>query len=82
VLVVEDYERHRGHFTHRPGTRPAERYLAGFDEIRELQRHLADRAHGEGVAVIHNENVDETLGALMELVLDAVGRRSIETEAK
>src|SRR3954453_19313111 len=56
VLVVEDYERHRGHFTHRPGTRPAERYLAGFDEIRELQRHLADRAHGEGVAVIHNEN--------------------------
>jgi 2-phosphoglycerate kinase len=82
VLVVEDFEVHRGHFTHRRGTRPAERYLAGFDEIRELQRHLADSARREGVAVIHNENVDETLGALMELVLDAVGRLSIETEAK
>jgi 2-phosphoglycerate kinase len=82
MLVVEDAELHRGHFTHRRGTRPAERYLASFDEIRDLQRHLADRAQREGVAVIHNENVDETLGALMELVLDAVGRPSIETEAK
>jgi 2-phosphoglycerate kinase len=82
VLVVEDEELHRGHFTHRRGTRPAERYLGSFEEIRVLQRHLADRAHAEGVAVIHNENVDETLGRLMGLVLDAVGRLSIETEVK
>ena len=27
LLVVEDEELHRGHFSHRPGTRPAERYL-------------------------------------------------------
>ena len=82
VLVVEDEESHRGHFTHRRGTRPAERYLASFEEIRVLQRHLADRAHRESVAVIQNQNVDETLGTLMQLVLDAVGRLSIETEAK
>ncbi|HEU0025188.1 MAG TPA: AAA family ATPase, partial [Thermoleophilaceae bacterium] len=37
VLVVEDAERHRGHFSHRPGTRPSERYLAAFDDIRRLQ---------------------------------------------
>jgi 2-phosphoglycerate kinase len=82
MLVVEDEEFHRGLFTHRRGTRPAERYLASFEEIRELQRHLTDRANREGVAVIHNQNVDETLGTLMSLVLDAVGRLSIETEAK
>ena len=30
LLVVEDAELHRGHFSHRPGTRPAERYLAAL----------------------------------------------------
>jgi 2-phosphoglycerate kinase len=72
LLVVEDDERHRGHFSHRPGNRPAERYLAAFDEIRVLQRHLAERARAEGVPVIDNENVDQALGRLMGLVLDAV----------
>src|SRR3954451_10805516 len=74
LLVVEDPELNRGHFTARPGTRPAERYLAQFDAIRELQDHLAERARKNGVAVIANNNVDESLTALMALVLDAVGR--------
>ena len=34
LLVVEDEDLHRGHFAHRGPGRPAERYLAGFDEIR------------------------------------------------
>ena len=41
LVVVRDDELHRGHFSHRPGRRPAERYLAAFDEIRALQAHLA-----------------------------------------
>ena len=44
LVVVDDPELHRGHFSHRPGTRPAERYLARFDEIRGLQDHLGARA--------------------------------------
>ncbi len=72
LVVVEDAELHMGHFSHRPGTRPAERYLARFEDIRRLQDHLWDRARSEGVAVIDNDNVDGTLGRLMELVLDAV----------
>ncbi len=72
LLVVEDAELHRGHFSHRQGTRPAERYLAAFYEIRRLQDHLAERARAEGVAVIDNANVDEALARLMQLVLDAV----------
>jgi 2-phosphoglycerate kinase len=72
LLVVEDAELHRGHFSHRPGTRPAERYLARFEEIRRLQDHLWERARSEGVPVIDNLNVDGTLARLMELVLDAV----------
>jgi 2-phosphoglycerate kinase len=73
LLVVEDPELHRGHFSARPGTRPAQRYLESFDAIRELQGHLVERARKEGVPVIANENVDQSLTALMALVLDAVG---------
>lgn len=73
LVVVPDPELHRGHFTHRLGARPPERYLRRFDEIRALQDHLAERAKAENVAVIENVNVDETLGVLMQLVLDEVG---------
>jgi 2-phosphoglycerate kinase len=72
LVVVDDPELHRGHFTHRPGTRPAERYLERFDDIRRLQDHLWERARSEGVAVIDNESVDGALSLLMQLVLDAV----------
>ena len=72
IVVVPDEELHRGHFSHRPGTRPAERYLAAFEEIRALQDHLAERARVASVDVIENENVDAALGQLMEMVLDAV----------
>jgi 2-phosphoglycerate kinase len=74
LLVVRDEGLHRGHFSHRPGSRPAARYLAAFDEIRALQAHLAGCAEDAGVAVIDNENVDEALARLMELVFDAVDR--------
>jgi 2-phosphoglycerate kinase len=72
LVVVEDPDLHRGHFSLRPGTRPAERYLTHFEEIRRLQDHLWERARSESVAIIDNANVDETLARLMELVLDAV----------
>jgi 2-phosphoglycerate kinase len=71
---VSDEHLHRGHFGHRRGERPPERYLRSFDSIRELQAHLAERAAAEGVEVIENDNVDEALGHLMQVVLDTVGR--------
>src|SRR3954447_11732363 len=72
LIVVEDQDLHRGHFSHRRGTRPAERYIANFDDIRRLQDHLCERARSEGVTVVDNENVDDALARLMQLVLDAV----------
>jgi 2-phosphoglycerate kinase len=72
VLVVEDPELHRAHFEARGDRRPAERYLARFQQIRELQEHLARKASGRGVAVIDNANIDEALGRLMDLVIHAV----------
>ena len=72
LVVVQDPDLHRAHFSLRPGTRPAERYLAHFEDIRRLQDHLWERARSEKVAIIDNENVDGALARLMELVLDAV----------
>jgi 2-phosphoglycerate kinase len=77
LVVVDDPDLHRGHFSLRPGTRPAERYLANFDDIRRLQDHLWARARSEHVAIVDNENVDGALARLMELVLDAV-REDVE----
>jgi 2-phosphoglycerate kinase len=73
LLVVGDEQLHRGHFALRGPGRPAERYLAGFDEIRALQEDLASRARERRVRVIENSNVDQALSSLMELVLDTVG---------
>ncbi len=72
LVVVEDPQLHRGHFSLRPGSRPADRYLAHFEEIRRLQDHLWERARSERVAIVDNASVDATLARLMELVLDAV----------
>jgi 2-phosphoglycerate kinase len=73
LLVVEEEELHRGHFSFREPARPARRYLDRFADIRELQAWLAGRAREEGVTVIDNTSVDSTLTLLMGLVLDAVG---------
>lgn len=72
VLVVDDRELHRAHFEARGDRRPAERYLAHFRQIRELQEHLAAGAAAHGVAIIDNENIDEALARVMGLVLHAV----------
>ncbi|MGZ8475769.1 MAG: hypothetical protein ACXWWQ_06050 [Candidatus Limnocylindria bacterium] len=80
LIVVDDEETHRAHFALRGAARPAERYLARFQEIRELQSHLVARARDEGVAVIDNTGADETLRLLMGLVLDAVGKLEEGTE--
>ena len=72
VLVVEDQDLHRAHFEARGDRRPAERYLARFDQIRHIQDHLTGKASALGVAVIDNANIDEALGRVMDLVLHAV----------
>jgi 2-phosphoglycerate kinase len=72
VLVVDDPELHRAHFEARGDRRPANRYLARFDEIRGLQEYLGGKASERGVAVIDNANIDEALGRVMDLVIQAV----------
>ncbi len=72
VLVVEDEDLHLAHFEARGDRRPAERYIARFDQIRLIQDHLTGKASALGVAVIDNANIDEALGRVMDLVIHAV----------
>ena len=72
VLVVGDPDLHRAHFEARGDRRPAQRYLARFEQIRALQDHFVGKASERGVAVVENANIDEALGRLMDLVLHAV----------
>ena len=79
VLVVHDRGLHRAHFEARGERRPAQRYLARFQQIRALQDHLVGKAAERGVAVIDNANIDEALARVMDLVIHAV-RKVSETE--
>ena len=72
VLVVHDRGLHRAHFEARGERRPAQRYLARFQQIRALQDHLVAKAAERGVAVVDNENIDDALARVMDLVIHAV----------
>jgi 2-phosphoglycerate kinase len=73
VLSIEDEEAHASHFWIRDaaskGVRPVQKYLDRLEAIRQLQDFIVERARAEGVPVIENTGVEETVGAVIELVL-------------
>jgi 2-phosphoglycerate kinase len=50
--------------------RPVEKYLERLDDIRRLQEFIVGRARETDVPVIENTNVDDTISAVIELVLE------------
>jgi 2-phosphoglycerate kinase len=73
VFSIQDQDVHASHFWIRGATshglRPVQKYLDRLDEIRQLQDFIVERARETGVAVIENTNVEETVSAVIELVL-------------
>ncbi len=80
VLAIHDEEIHRTHFWSREafsdGVRAGDKYLAGLPEIRMIQEYIVERARRNDVPVIENENVGETIGAVIELVLEQAERHA------
>ncbi|MFL5796516.1 MAG: 2-phosphoglycerate kinase [Actinomycetota bacterium] len=73
VITVEDEDVHRSHFAVRGGdvsSRPAERYVRGFDNIRRIQKFTRSRALAHGVPVIPNYSLDQAIAAVVELVIE------------
>lgn len=81
VVTVDDEDLHRSHFyvrAHETRSRPVERYLQHFDNIRRIQREIKSMALQHGVPVVTNYNLDATLASVIELVVskatEAAGR--------
>jgi 2-phosphoglycerate kinase len=76
VLKITDETAHAQHFFTREAgeSRPMDKYLDRFQEIRRLQDFIVGRAEREGVAVIENESAERATAAVAELVLSAAER--------
>jgi 2-phosphoglycerate kinase len=75
ILAIEDETTHAQHFFSRgSGGRPLAPYLDHFEDIRHVQRFLAERAEREAVPVIENESADDTTDTVIRHVLAAVAK--------
>ncbi|NLV72472.1 MAG: hypothetical protein GXY46_07710 [Actinobacteria bacterium] len=76
VVAVSDADLHRSHFLVREqetsGRRAIERYLKGFEEIRNIQDFILERARVEGTLVVDNTNIDETVGMVVDALYDVI----------
>jgi 2-phosphoglycerate kinase len=84
IIGVDDEERHLSHFAARQDAvdaRPARRYAEGFTNIRRLQRYVIDRALSHGVPVIPNHSFDQSIAAVVDLVMDRATARAAELRA-
>ena len=84
VVGVDDEERHRSHFAAREdavASRPAQRYEVGFDNIRKLQRWVKSQALSHGVPVIPNYSFDQSIAAVIDLVMERATARAAELRA-
>ena len=72
VLAIDDEVGHARHFSVRDhstgGVRALEKYLDRIDDIRRLQDYIVRRARRVEAPVIENANVEEAIGAVIELV--------------
>jgi len=73
VVTVDDEDLHRSHFAVRStdaSSRPFERYVQGFPNIRRVQKYIKSQALSHNVPVIPNYSLDQALAAIIDLVVD------------
>ena len=69
---AQDAWAHRSHFlarAHDTRSRPSDRYLDFFDNIRKIQRYVKSLALERSVPIVHSYSLDATLAQVIELVV-------------
>ena len=76
VITVDDEDLHRSHFYIRElqteGSRPFERYRENFDSIRKIGEYIKSLALDYDIPIIPSHNLDLTITAVMEEILNQV----------
>jgi 2-phosphoglycerate kinase len=73
VITVDDEDLHRSHFVARSAdssTRPFERYIRGFGNIRKVQKYIKSQALSHNIPVIPNYSLDQALTSVIDLVVE------------
>ncbi len=84
VITVEDEDLHRSHFAARAAdasSRPFDRYMKGFRNIRKVQKYIKSQALSHGVPVVPSYNLDQTLAAVVDLVVERATERLAQRKA-
>lgn len=78
IITVDDEDLHRSLFLFRSvdSSRPAERYLRGFENIRKLHRYIKSQALSHGVPIIPNYNLDQAIASAIDLVVERATERA------
>jgi 2-phosphoglycerate kinase len=78
VVTVDEEEVHRSHFQARSAdsaARPFDRYISNFDNIRRVQKYIKSQALSHDWPVIASFNLDQTIAAIIDLVVDRATER-------
>ena len=74
VLAIDNEDIHAQHFwirdTASGGGRRLDKYVESLSDIRHLQDFIVEEARKTGVPVVENGNIEDAIGAVMELVFD------------
>jgi 2-phosphoglycerate kinase len=75
VIGVDDEQSHLSHFYIREaqtdGSRPLDRYRAGFEDIRLLGGYIEGLARENGIPVVYSHQLDQTVADVLEYVVSA-----------
>ncbi|MDP8932019.1 MAG: zeta toxin family protein [Actinomycetota bacterium] len=75
VVGVEDVDAHQSYHvarSHGTPSRPPERYLNRFDEIRRIQAEVVRRAQEHGVPTVYAKTPDTTIDAALAIINKAL----------